>query len=204
MRRMFFTDTAVSRLGAAAAVLLVAGLMPVSVTAQPPEAEAVMDGMVDPQIIEIAEYGFLAVAYDVDDNVMYVAAVDGEHYDPAMEVLYKVPVAAINDVNVVSNSDVAIRDGKRIELESGFDDSASGDFQRASMGCTVKLVAKDYDFGFAGLAEGVVSDGQFTVAYEELMVEPAKEAEIGFFMCDHARNMQRELEKLLKQVKKGE
>ena len=205
MSRRNCMNTRVTRwMVAIAAILVVTGLLPVAATAQPPEAKVIMDGMVDAQIIKIADYAFLAVAYDVDNNVLYFAAEDGEHFQPAMKGVFRVPVAMINVVNVISNSDAAIRDGKRIDLETGFDDSASGDFERASLGCTVKLVAKDPDFGSAELGEGVVTDGKFAVAYEELEIGPTKEVDIGFFMCDHARNLQREFEKLRHEVKKGQ
>ena len=184
-------------------VLAILCLVPVMALAQPPEATTVMDNMVDAKLIPRVDYSFLAVAYDTDEDVLYYAARDGEHFDPTMEVVYRLPIAAINHVNVMSNTDIAIKDGKRINLETGFDDSATADFERLKRGCSVRLVAKEHAFGFAGLAEGIVSDGQFTVEYAELEVDPAEEVDIGFYDCPHARKLQMEFQKLHKQVMKG-
>lgn len=201
-----FEKSQVHRLGVASGCLLAICLFAVAATAQPPEAAAVMHGMVDAKIIKGVDYAFLAVDYDGTEDVLYFAARDGEHFDPVMKVVYSVPISAINDVNVTSNSDVTIKDGKRVAMGEGTvgtDDAVSGDFIRLKRGCTVKLVAKDPDFGWAGLAEGWVSQGKFAVEYDELVVEPTKEVDIGFYECAHAREVQREFQKLHKQVKKG-
>lgn len=169
------------------AILVVGCLIAASVAAQPPELGAVMDGMVDAKIVKTADYSFLALAYDETDDVLYFATADGEQFDPPMESVYSVPIAAIKNVNVISNSDVDAPDGRNL-----------------SRGCTIKLDAKEADFGWAGLAEGWVSDGKFAVGYEELVVEPTKNVNIGYFECDHARMLQAEFEKLRKQVKQGQ
>lgn len=168
-------------------IVMVACLMAGATVAQPPELGVVMDNMVDAKIIKGIDYSFLAVAYDETDDILYYATVDGENFDPSMKSVYSVPIAAINDVNVISNSDVVTSDGRHL-----------------SRGCTLKLDAKEADFGWAGLAEGWVSDGKFAVAYDELVVEPSKTANIGYFECDHARMLQEEFHKLRKQVKKGQ
>ncbi len=172
---------------AVSAILMVACLVAVAAVAQPPDLGVVMDNMVDAKIIKGVDYSFLAVAYDETDDVLYFATVDGENFDPTMKSVYSVPIAAINNVNVISNSDVVTSDGRHL-----------------SRGCTLKLDAKEADFGWAGLAEGWVSDGKFAVAYDELVVEPSKTANIGYFECDHARMLQEEFHKLRKQEKKGE
>ena len=168
------------------AVLLVAGLLPMAAVAQPPEAAVIVDGMVDAENLPGVVYSFLAVAYDDADNVLYWAASDGEQFDPTMEQIYKVPISSINHVNLVSNADGRDADG-----------------DRQNKGCTMGLVAKEPDFGFVGLLEGQISDGESTVDWAELQVEATKEALFGFFECDHARAMQAEFEKLRKQVNKG-
>jgi hypothetical protein len=180
-----------------------ASFLAVAAGAQPPEAIAVMDGMVDAKIIKQVDYSFLAVAYDDSENVLYFAARDGGHFDPTMEAIYSVPIASINVVNVISNSDVTIKDGKQVDLEPADAGTSEADFIRLSRGCTVKLVAKKPDFGWAGLAEGQVTDGEFTVDYAELELDATKTVDVGFFECDHARAMQAEFHKLHKQVKKG-
>lgn len=168
------------------AVVLVMGLLPTTASAQPAEAAPILDGMVDAKNLSGVNYHFLAAGYDDESSTLYWAAADGERFDPVMEQIYKVPVADINHVNVVSNADA---------------EDAKGDNQKR--GCTVRLVAKEADFGFVGLEEGQVSDGRFTVDWAELQVEPTKEALFGFFECEHARHMQAELEKLRKEVHKG-
>jgi hypothetical protein len=120
-----------------------------------------------------------------------------------MDAAYSVPIASINVVNVTSNADVTIKDGKQVEMGSGPDDASTGDFIRLSRGCTVKLVAKDPDFGWGKLEEGQVSDGKLTVDYASLDMQPTKTVDVGFFQCDHARDLQRKFQKLHKQVKKG-
>jgi len=166
--------------------MVLATLTAAAAGAQPPEAIAVMDGMVDANIIKQVDYSFYAVAYDEADDVLYFAARDGGHFDPTMDVVYRVPIASINVVDVTSNSDVIEVDG-----------------QNLSRGCTVHLVAKDPDFGWGKLVEGQVSDGNFTVDYAELELDATKTVDVGFFECDHARAMQVEFHKLHKQVKKG-
>ena len=96
-----------------------------------------MDNMVDAKIIEGMDYSFLAVAYDESDDVLYFATADGETFDPAMKSVYSVPIAAINNVNVISNSDTVTSDGRHL-----------------SRGCTIKLDAKEADFGWAWLKVG--------------------------------------------------
>jgi len=193
----------IERFGIVLSCLLVASFFAAVATAQPPEAEAVMDGMVDANIIKQVDYAFLAVDYDESDNVLYFAARDGGHFDPTMEAIYSVPIASINSVTVNSNSDVTIKDGKQVEMGSGPDDSSTADFVRLSRGCTVHLVAKDPDFGWAKLVEGQVSDGKLTVDYAALDIQPTKTVDVGFFECHHARDMQAKFHKLHKQVKKG-
>lgn len=183
--------------------ILVAILLTAAAGAQPPEAEAVMEGMVDGKVIKQVDYSFSAVAYDDADNVLYFAAKDGGHFDPALNVVYRVPIAAINVVNVESNTDVTVKDGKQTEMGTGFDNAASADFERLSRGCTVKLVAKKPDFGWGKLGEGQVEDGSFAVDYTDLDLESTKTVDVGFFECDHARTMQGEFHKLHKQVKMG-
>ena len=65
------------------------------------------------------------------------------------------------------------------------------------------MVAKNPDFAWGKLVEGQVSDGKLTVDYAALDLEPTKTVDVGFFECDHARNMQEKFHKLHKQVKKG-
>ena len=168
-------------------IVVVACLVAGAAMAQPPDLGAVMDGMVDAKIVKTADYSFLAVAYDESDDILYFAAADGESFDPAMKAVYSVPIAAINNVNVISNSDVTAPDGRNL-----------------SRGCTIKLDAKEPDFGFGKVSEGWVSDGKFAVGYEELVVEPTKTVNIGYFECDHARKLQDEFHKLHKEVKKGQ
>ena len=68
-------------------------------------------------------------------------------------------------MNVVSNSDVTVKDGgAQAEMGTGGDNASSGDFIRLSRGCTVKLVAKKPDFGWAPLSEGQVSNGKLAQA----------------------------------------
>ena len=110
---------------------------------------------------------------------------------------------SIDVVNVTSNSDVTIKDGKQVEMGSGPDDASTGDFVRLSRGCTVKLVAKKPDFGWAKVVEGQITDGKITVDYKELDLQPTETVDVGFFECDHARALQNEFHKLHKQVKKG-
>ena len=184
-------------------VLAIFCLVPMVALAQPPEATTVIDNLVDAKLIPQVDYSFLAAAYDADSDVLYYAAMDGEHFDPEMESVFRVPIAAINHVNVVSNSDVTIKDGEKMEMGTGDDNASTGDFIRLKRGCTIKLVAKNPDFGSAKLSEGWISDGQFAVEYEELLVDPAKEVDIGFFECGHARKLQMEFQKLHKQVMKG-
>jgi hypothetical protein len=198
-----FAERHTGRLGILLSCLLVASFFAAVATAQPPEAQAVMDGMVDANIIKQVDYAFLGVAYDDSDNVLYFAARDGGHFDPTMDAAYSVPIASINVVNVTSNADVTIKDGKQVEMGSGPDDASTGDFIRLSRGCTVKLVAKDPDFGWGKLEEGQVSDGKLTVDYASLDMQPTKTVDVGFFQCDHARDLQRKFQKLHKQVKKG-
>ncbi len=202
-RSTHFAERHIGRLGIVLSCLLVASFFAAVATAQPPEAQVVMDGMVDAKIIKQVDYSFLAVAYDDSDNVLYFAARDGGHFDPTMEAIYRVPIASINVVNVISNSDVTIKDGKQVEMASGPDDANAGEFIRLSRGCTVKLVAKDPDFAWGKLVEGQVSDGKLTVDYAELDLQPTMTVDVGFFECDHARAMQKEFHKLHKQVKKG-
>jgi len=191
-------------LGLVVSYLLVASCFAVTATAQPPEAAAVMDGMVDAEIVERVDYSFSAVAYDEADDVLYFAVRDGGHFDPALDVVYRVPVGAINVVNVVSNTDVTVLDGKQIDMTTGGDNNAyAADFIRLSRGCSVKLVAKDPDFGWGRLGEGQVADGKFTVSYDELDLESTKNVYVGFFSCHEARSMQDHFHKLHKQVKKG-
>ena len=203
IRSTYFAKRRYERPGLVLSCLLVASFFAVVATAQPPEATAVMDGMVDAKIIKQVDYSFKAVAYDETDNVLYFAALDGGHFDPAMEAVYRVPIASINVVDVTSNSDVTIKDGKQVEMGTGFDNAASGDFVRLSRGCTVKLVAKDPDFGWGKLVEGQVTDGDFTVDYAELELEATKTVDVGFFECDHARDLEKRFHDLHKQVKKG-
>jgi hypothetical protein len=184
-------------------MLILAGLVAFAAEAQPPEAQAVINGMVDAQIIKQVDYSFLAVAYDDSANVLYFAARDGGHFDPAMEAMYSVPIASINVVNVTSNSDVTMKDGKEVKMGTGDDNASSADFVRLSRGCTVKLVAKDPDFGWGKLVEGQVSDGKLTVDYAALDLEPTKTVNMGFFECDHARDMEKKFHTLHKQVKQG-
>ena len=198
-----FAERRMGKLGIALSCLLVASFFAAVATAQPPEAQAVIDGMVDAKIIKQVDYSFLDVAYDDTDNVLYFAARDGGHFDPTMDAAYSVPIASINVVNVTSNADVTIKDGKQVEMGSGPDDASTGDFIRLSRGCTIKLVAKDPDFGWGKLVEGQVASGKLTVDYETLDLEPTKTVDVGFFECDHARELQREFQKLHKQVKKG-
>jgi len=198
-----FAGRHTGRLGILLSCLLVASFFASVATAQPPEAEAVMDGMVDAKIIKQVDYSFLAVAYDDSDNVLYFAARDGGHFDPTMEAVYSVPIASINVVDVTSNSDVTVKDGKQVEMGHGPDDASTADFVRLSRGCTVHLVAKNPDFAWGKLVEGQVSDGKLTVDYAALDLEPTKTVDVGFFECDHARNMQEKFHKLHKQVKKG-
>ena len=198
-----FAERRMGKLGIALSCLLVASFFAAVATAQPPEAQAVIDGMVDAKIIKQVDYSFLDVAYDDTDNVLYFAARDGGHFDPTMDAAYSVPIASINVVNVTSNADVTIKDGKQVEMGHGPDDASTGDFIRLSRGCTVKLVAKDPDFGWGKLEEGQVSDGKLTVDYASLDMQPTKTVDVGFFQCDHARDLQRKFQKLHKQVKKG-
>jgi len=186
IRSTYFAKRRYKRPGLVLSCLLVASFFAVVATAQPPEATAVMDGMVDAKIIKQVDYSFKAVAYDETDNVLYFAALDGGHFDPAMEAVYRVPIAAINVVDVTSNSDVIEKDG-----------------QNLSRGCTVKLIAKDPDFGWGKLVEGQVTDGDFTVDYAELELDATKTVDVGFFECDHARDMEKRFHDLRKQVKKG-
>jgi len=198
-----FAERHTGRLGILLSCLLVASFFAAVATAQPPEAQAVMDGMVDANIIKQVDYAFLGVAYDDSDNVLYFAARDGGHFDPTMDAAYSVPIASINVVNVTSNADVTIKDGKQVEMGHGPDDASTGDFIRLSRGCTIKLVAKDPDFGWGKLEEGQVSDGKLTVDYASLDMQPTKTVDVGFFKCDHARDLQAKFHKLHKQVKKG-
>jgi len=190
-------------LGLVVSCLLVASCFAGTAAAQPSELNAVIDGMVDAKIIKQVDYSFYAVAYDEGDNVLYFAARDGGHFDPAMEVVYSVPIAAIDKVSVVSNTDVTVKDGELAEMGTGGDNAATGDFIRLSRGCTVKLVAKEPNFGWAALSEGQVSDGDFTVDYADLELDATKTVDVGFFECDHARAMQEKFHKLHQQVKKG-
>ena len=82
-------------------------------------------------------------------------------------------------------------------------DASSGDFTRLSRGFTVHLVAKNPDFGWGKLDEEQVSDGKLTVDFESVDLRPTKSVDVGFFECDHARELQEEFHKLHKQVKKG-
>ena len=198
-----FAERRMGKLGIALSCLLVASFFAAVATAQPPEAQAVIDGMVDAKIIKQVDYSFLDVAYDDTDNVLYFAARDGGHFDPTMDAAYSVPIASINVVNVTSNADVTIKDGKQVEMGHGPDDASTGDFIRLSRGCTVKLVAKDPDFGWGKLEEGQISDGKLTVDYASLDMQPTKTVDVGFFKCDHARDLQAKFHKLHKQVKKG-
>lgn len=203
VRSTYLSERRYEPAGLVLSCIVLATFWAVAAGAQPPEAKIVMDGMVDAKIIEQVDYSFYAVAYDEADNVLYFAARDGGHFDPAMEAVYRVPVAAINVVNVISNSDVTIKDGKQVEMANASDTAATADFIRLSRGCTVKLVAKDPDFGWARLVEGQVTDGEFTVEYAELELENTKTVDVGFFECHHARFLQGEFHKLHKQVKKG-
>ena len=184
-------------------VFMVACLIAAAAVAQPPEAQSVMDGMVDAKIIKQVDYSFLGVKYDNSENVLYFAARDGGHFDPTMNAIYKVPIESINVVDVVSNSDVTIKDGKEVDLGHGPDDASTGDFTRLSRGCTVHLVAKNPDFGWGKLDEEQVSDGKLTVDFESVDLRPTKSVDVGFFECDHARELQEEFHKLNKQLKKG-
>jgi hypothetical protein len=189
--------------GSVFGITLLAGLVASAAAAQPPEAKIVMAGMIDAKIIKQVDYSFLDVGYEADGNVLYFAARDGGHFDPPAHVFYRVPMADLNVVNVISNSDVTIKDGKQVEMTTGIDNAATGDFIRLSRGCTVKLVSKGYEFGWAMLAEDQVQDGKVTVDYATLEVDKTKEVQVGFFECDHARMLQNEFHKLHKQVKKG-
>jgi len=114
-----FAERRMGKLGIALSCLLVASFFAAVATAQPPEAQAVIDGMVDAKIIKQVDYSFLDVAYDDTDNVLYFAARDGGHFDPTMDAAYSVPIASINVVNVTSNADVTIKDGKQVEIGIG-------------------------------------------------------------------------------------
>ena len=193
----------IERFGIALSCLLVASFFAAVATAQPPEAQAVMDGMVDAGIIKQVDYAFLAVDYDDSDNVLYFAARDGGHFDPTMDRSTASLTVSINVVDVTSDSDVTIKDGKQVEMGHGPDDASTADFTRLSRGFIVDLVAEDPDLGWAKLVEGQVSDRQLTVDYEALDLQAHEQVDVGFFECDHARDLQAKFHKLHKQVKKG-
>ncbi len=165
------------RSGVVLACLLAVGLVAGVAMADPPELKAVIDGMADEQIIEQVDYSFLAIAYDDSTNVLYFAVKDGGRYDPAVEAVYSVPIESIHVVDVVDNAET-----------------------RLKRGCTVHLAAKDLDFGFGKLVRGQVSEGSFAVPYAQLAFEPTKTVDVGFFKCDHARDVQHEFRTLHKAV----
>ena len=180
MRRHATRRTSSYRAGRSGVVLiclLAAGLVAAVATAEPPELKAVIDGMADAQIIEQVDYSFLAIAYDDSKNVLYFAVKDGGHFNPAIEAVYRVPIESIDVVDVVDNAE-----------------------SRLERGCTVHLVAKDPSFGFGKLVRGQVAEGSFAVPYAQLAFEPTKTVDVGFFKCDHARDVQHEFRTLHKAV----
>ena len=168
----------------------------------PPEAKVVVDKMKDGKTVENVDYSFLGVKYDEAENVLYYAVADGAHFEHTVNLIYRVPIAEIADVTVVDSADQTIKNQKQQALEPADSGTSEGDFARVPQGCTIKLVSKGPKFAWAELTKDQVKDGKLAVDPKSIKTEPVEYANIGFYNCAHARDLQSDLQKLKKQVKK--
>jgi hypothetical protein len=185
-------------------VVVVFGLLAVAAQAGgPPEAKVVMDKMKNGKTVENVDYSFLGIKYDDAENVLYYAVADGAHFEHTVNLVYRVPIAEIAHVTVVDSADQTIKDGKQQALEPADAGTGEADFARLPQGCTIKLVSKGPKFAWAELTMEQVKDGKLVVDAMSIKTEPVDYANMGFFNCAHARDLQSDLQKLKKQVKKG-
>ncbi len=184
--------------------VVVVGLVAVAAQAGgPPEAKIVMEKMKSGKTVENVDYSFLGIKYDDAENVLYYAVADGAHFEHTVNLIYRGPIAEIAHVTVVDRADQTIKDGKQQALEPADAGTGEADFARLPQGCTVKLVAKGPKFAWAELTTEQVKDGKLVVDAMSIETEPVEYANIGFYKCAHARDLQSDLQKLKKQVKKG-
>ena len=169
----------------------------------PPEAKVVVDKMKDGKTVENVDYSFLAVKYDDAENVLYYAVADGGHFEHTVNLIYRVPIAEIADVTVVDNADQTIKDKKQQALEPADGGTSEGDWARVAQGCTIKLVSKGPKFAWAELTNDQVKDGKLAVDPKTIKTEAVDYANIGFYNCANARELQHDLQQLKKQVNKG-
>ena len=185
--------------GAVVVAVLVAGVA----HAGSAEAEAVVEKITSAKPVEHVDYSFLGIKYDDAENVLYYAVADGAHFEHTVEVVYRVPIADIADIAMVDSADMTVKDGKQQDLEPADAGTNEADFTRVPQGCTIKLVAKGPKFAWAELTEDQVQDGKLVVEFESITAEPVDYANLGFFHCPKAREIQHDLHELRKQVKKG-
>ena len=185
--------------GAVVVAVLVAGVA----HAGSSEAEAVVEKITSAKPVENVDYSFLGIKYDDAENVLYYAVADGAHFEHTVEVVYRVPIADIADITMVDSADQTIKGGKQQAMEPADGGTSEGDWARISQGCTIKLVAKGPKFAWAELTEDQVKDGKLVVEFESITSEPVDYANLGFFHCPKAREIQHDLHELRKQVKKG-
>ncbi|MGB6643063.1 MAG: hypothetical protein WBG67_20015 [Thermoanaerobaculia bacterium] len=185
-------------------VVLVVGLVAVAAQAGgPPEAKVVVDKIKSGETVEHVDYSVLGVKYDDAQNVLYYAVADGGHFEHTVNLIYRVPIAEIADVTVVDNSDQTVKGGAQQAIETADGGTSEGDWARVPQGCTIKLVSKGPKFAWAELTGDQVKDGKLTVDPAAIKTEPVDYANLGYFKCGHARELQHDLQQLKKQVKKG-
>lgn len=185
--------------GAVLVAVLVAGVA----HAGSSEAQAVVEKITSAKPVENVEYSILGIKYDDAENVLYYAVADGAHFEHTVDIVYRVPIADIADITMVDSVDMTVKGGKQQALEPADAGTNEGDFARVPQGCTIKLVAKGPKFAWAELTEDQVKDGNLVVDIETITSEPVDYANLGFFHCPKAREIQHDLHELRKQVKKG-
>jgi hypothetical protein len=167
-----------------------------------PEAQRVIDEMQDGKHPENINYSFLEIGYDDMSNVLHFAVTDGQHFKDTANLFFRVPVADISDVTVVSNADKTNQEGEIKNIGNDMAPNETG-FARVPQGCSVKLTAKTPAFGWMDLKEGDIQNGKLVKDPTEDDLESIKSVLIGFYDCPHARKLQHAFHELHKQVKKG-
>ena len=76
------------------------------------EAQKVIDEMQGGKHPENINYSFLEIGYDDMSNVLHFAVTDGQHFKDTANLYFRVPVADINNVTVISNADKTIQEGE--------------------------------------------------------------------------------------------
>ncbi len=190
-----------SFLAALVAATLIATIAPPAFAGSA-EAQTVINELQDGDHPENVNYSFLEVDYDDSSSVLHFAVNDGQHFETPQNLYYRVPVADINDVSVISNADKTRQDGQIKDIGADMGPNETG-FTRIPQGCSVKLWAKDPSFGWLQLEEGAVQDGKLVETPSDDQLEGLKTVTIGFYDCVHARKLQHSFHELHKQVKKG-